>query len=54
MTYKPEDQSVTVELVAKVNSADGGIYNSLSKQFNVAQHISVEYTMYSEYDHTTE
>ena len=45
-------QSVTVTLVADVNSADGGIYNSLSKQFNVAQQITVEYTMYSEYDHT--
>lgn len=53
MTYKPEDQSVTVELVAKVNSADGGIYNALSAQFNVAQKISVEYTMHSEYDHST-
>ena len=52
MTYKPEDQSVTVELVAKVNSADGGIYNALSAQFHVAEQISVSYTMHSEYEHT--
>ena len=45
-------QSVTVTLVADVNSADGGIYNSLSKQFNVAQQITVKYTMYSEYEQT--
>ena len=51
MVYN-SDQSVTVILKADVNSADGGIYNSLSKQFNVAQQITVEYTMYSEYDHT--
>ena len=53
MTYN-DDQSVIVNLIADVNEADGGIYNSLSKQFNVARTISVEYTMYSEYDHTTE
>ena len=51
MVYN-DDQSVTVTLKADVNSADGGIYNSLSKQFNVAQQITVEYTMYSEYEHT--
>ena len=53
MTYNEDDQSVTVTLVADVNSADGGIYNALSAQFNVAQQISVEYTMHSEYDHST-
>ena len=55
MTYNTDgSQSVTVVLVADVNSADGGIYNSLSKQFNVAQRMTVEYTMHSEYSHTTE
>ena len=52
MEYDEDDQSVTVTLEADVNESDGGIYNSLSKQFNVAQHISVEYTMHSEYEHT--
>lgn len=51
MTYDEDEQSVTVILVADVNSADGGIYNSLSKQFNVVQTISVSYTMFSEYEH---
>ena len=51
--YNKGDQSVTVTLVADVNEADGGMYNSLSKQFNVARKISVEYTMHSEYDHST-
>ncbi len=52
--YNTDDQSVTVTLIADVNSADGGIYNSLSKQFNVVQTISVEYTMFSEYEHNTD
>ena len=50
--YNKGDQSVTVTLVADVNEDDGGIYNALSAQFNVAQQISVEYTMHSEYEHT--
>ena len=54
ITYAKDDQSVTVLLVADVNSADGGIYNSLSKQFNVLQTISVSYTMFSEYEHETD
>ena len=49
---KDGSQSITVTLIADVNSADGGIYNSLSKQFDVVQQISVEYTMHSEYEHT--
>ena len=52
MEYDKDSKSVTVILTADVNSADGGIYNSLSKQFNVAQQMSVEYTMRSEYEHT--
>ena len=51
--YNKGDQSVTVTLVADVNEDDGGIYNALSAQFNVARKISVEYTMHSEYDHST-
>ena len=51
--YNKGDQSVTVTLIADVNSADGGIYNALSAKFKVAQTISVEYTMHSEYDHST-
>ena len=52
--YDDKDQSVTVLLVADVNEADGGIYNSLSKQFNVLEEISVSYTMFSEYEHETD
>ena len=51
ITYDKTDQSVTVLLVADVNSADGGIYNSLSKRLNIVQTISVSYTMFSEYEH---
>ena len=54
ITYDEDDQSVTVLLVADVNSADGGIYNSLSKRLNIVQTISVSYTMFSEYEHETD
>ena len=49
--YGEDDQSVTVTLIADVNEADGGIYTSLSKQFDVVKQISVNYKMYSEYEH---
>ena len=52
ITYDPDNQAVKVTMVARVNEADGGIYTSLSKQFNMIQKMTVNYTMYSEYAQT--
>ena len=45
--------NVTVHLKAPINSVDSGLYGSLTSLFNVAQNLEVNYSMYSEYDHTT-